>query len=201
MIRPSAASTHFPALLKKVVGPHLDRLLERLDAPTASFLDVGVGVAALSIEMARHRPSLHVVGIDPWPASLLIARENVNQAGVATRVALRKQVGEALSDVEAFDLAWVASAFIPEQAIPKVVERATIALRPGGWLLLPMANPGNDTLGAALTGFRTALWGGCLLSVGAAEALLRRSGLTAVQMLPGPPRSSIAFIAGRRQCE
>jgi len=192
-------SAGFPTVLRQVIGPQLDGLLERLEAPTAAFLDVGTGVAALSIAMARQWPSLSVTGIEPWPASLMIARENVCSAGLGARITLRQQPGEALSDVDAFDLAWIASAFIPGPAVPTVVARAAAALRPAGWLLLAMANPGNDTLTTALTQFRTALWGGCLLGADAAQELLKRSGLAAVQTLPGPPHSPISIIAGQKR--
>jgi len=195
-------SAGFPAFLRSAIAPRLDGLLARLEAPEASFLDVGVGVAALSVEMARQWPSLHVVGIDPWPASLMIARENVRKAGFTTRIALREQAGENLSDIDEFDLAWVAGAFIPEPEISKVIERVRRALRPGGWLLLAMASPGDDPLAAALARFRAALWGGSLLSAsGDAEDVLTRSGLVAVRMLPGLPHSPIAIAVGRKSLE
>lgn len=192
-------SAGFPAVLRQVIAPQLDGLVERLAAPSAAFLDVGAGVAALSIEMARQWPSLQVTGVEPWPTSLAIARENVRYAGLADRITLREQAGEALPDVDAFDLAWIASAFIPQPVIPDVIARAAAALRPAGWLLLAMANPGNDVLTAALTQFRTALWGGCLLSAGAAQTLLTRAGLASVQALPGPLHSPIAIIAGQKR--
>ena len=148
----------FLPLLKTNIAPQLDGLLDRLNAPDASFLDVGVGVAALSIAMVRHWPSLRVVGIDPWPPSLAIARQNVRSAGFTTRIELREQAGEYLTDADAFDLGWVPTAFIAERSIPKIVERVGRALRPGGWLLLAIVNPGTDSLAAATARFRTGLW-------------------------------------------
>src|SRR4051812_22855649 len=120
-----------------------------------SFLDVGVGVAGLSIEMARLFPALQIVGVDPWAPSVALARENVHHAGLASRIELREQAGEALPDRDAFDLIWIPSAFIPASVIPTILERALSALRPGGWLLFAMANPGASSLAAGLTRLRT----------------------------------------------
>jgi SAM-dependent methyltransferase len=119
-----------------------------------------VGVAGLSIAMAHLWPSLRVVGIDPWPPALFLARENVQRAGLRDRIVLREQVVEDLADTEAFDLVWLPSAFIPAKAIPPACENVCRALRPGGWLLFAMATPGTDPLTASLVRLRTVLWGG-----------------------------------------
>ena len=191
-------SAGFPRLLKTKIAPQLDGLLDRLDGPDASFLDVGVGVAALSIEMVRQWPSLRVIGIDPWSPSLAIARQNVRSAGLTAQIELHEKAGEDLAYTDAFDLGWVPSAFIPERSIPKIVERVSRALRPGGWLLLAMVNPGADPLVAATARFRTTLWGGSLLTTDAVKTLLRGSGLVEARMLAGPPGSPIAMAAARR---
>lgn len=59
-----------------------------LNAEGASFLEVGVGVAAIAIEMARLWPSLRVVGIDGWAPALAVARENVRATDLASRIEL-----------------------------------------------------------------------------------------------------------------
>ena len=90
-------SAGFPPLLKTRIAPQLDGLSERLAAPGAAFLDVGVGVAALSIAMVRQWPSLRVVGIDPWAASLAIAHCNVQDAGLTPQIELREMGAEDLA--------------------------------------------------------------------------------------------------------
>ena len=93
--------------------------------------------------MAHLWPFLNVVGIDPWAPSLTLARENVRSAGLTDRIRLREQAVEDLSDTDAFDLAWIPSAFMPETVVPAACEHVYHALRPGGWLLFAMANPGD----------------------------------------------------------
>jgi len=184
--------------LKRTIAPRLDGLPERLAAPGAAFLDVGVGVAAMATEMVRQWPSLRVVGVDPWAASVALARGNVRAAGLADRIELREQRAEDPPDEDRFDLAWVPSVFIPREALPSVLERVARALRPGGWLLLAFAHPGADPLAAALARLRTALWGGTDATPSEMVDALTRSGLVEVTPLPGPPASAVAMVAGRR---
>lgn len=156
-------SAGFADALTHTIVPHLDGLSQHLGSSDGSFLDVGVGVAGLSIAMAHLWSSLNVVGIDPWAPSLALARENVRNAGLTDRIQLREQAVEDLSDTDAFDLAWIPSAFMPEKVIPAACEHVYRALRPGGWLLFAMANPGTDPVTASLVRLRTVLWGGCLM--------------------------------------
>lgn len=190
-------SAGFAGVLKQMIAPRLSGLSERLEA-SGSFLDVGIGVAGLSIAMARLWPTLRVVGVDPWAPSLAIAREKVRAAAVTDRIELREQAAEDLTDVNAFDLAWIPSPFIPEKSIVAIVERVHRALRPGGWLLFAMVSPGSDPLAASYARLRTAIWGGALLAPAEAQTMLEQIGYVDVQMLPSPPSSTVAMIAGRR---
>jgi SAM-dependent methyltransferase len=190
-------SAGFANVLKQMIAPRLPGLSERLEA-SGSFLDVGVGVAGLSIAMARLWPSLRLVGVDPWKPSLALARENVHAADLAHRIELRLQAAEDINDVNAFDLAWVPGAFIGERSIDTILQRVHFALRPGGWLLFAMVSPGSDPLAGSYARLRTAVWGGALLNPGEVETMLSRMGYVGVQVLPGPPSATVALIAGRR---
>jgi len=191
-------SAAFPRSLAVSIAPALEGLLERLQSPGAAFLDIGTGVAALSIEMARLWPSLRVVGIDPWAPAIALARGNVRAAGLESRIELRAQAGEELPDRDAFDLAWVPSLFIPEAALPAIVQRVHRALRPGGWLLFPMTRPGGDPMTDALARLRAAMFGGLATTTEAVEGLLREAGFTGVRALPGRATSPMATLAARR---
>jgi SAM-dependent methyltransferase len=191
-------SAAFPHALKKMVAPTLDGLVQRLESPGAAFLDVGVGVGMLSIEMARVWPSLRIVGIDPWAPSLAIARHNVADAGLGDRIELRQQAVEDLPDHDAFDLGWLPSVFIPPATIPAAIQRVHAALRPGGWILFAMVNPGTDPLVASLARFRTVLAGGGLSDPAHVQVLLKQAGLLDIRTLPSPPNAVVAMIAGRR---
>src|SRR5262245_23532031 len=191
-------SAAFSVLLKQSIVPRLEGLSQRLEATNGAFLDVGVGVGALSIAMARLWPSLRVVGIDRWRPALAIARDNVQKAEFLTRIELREQAAHDLSDADAFDLAWVPGSFINEALIGATLERVHRALRPGGWVVFGIQNPGKDPLTASLARLRTVLWGGCARVLDDAEILLNQAGYTQVQTLPSSPTSIMALIVGRR---
>ncbi|WP_167480828.1 SAM-dependent methyltransferase [Mesorhizobium waimense] len=191
-------SAGFPALLKRSIAPQLEGLLERLEAPGAAFLDIGVGVGVLSVSMLRQWPNLRAVGIDPLPDAIAQARSNIKAAGLRHRIELRIGLGQEIIDEDAFDLAFVPSAFIPDPQVRAIVARCRTALRPGGWLLLAMINPGPDALGAALARFRTTLWGGTVFENGEAEALVEQCGYADTRLLPGPAGAPITFVAGRK---
>ena len=191
-------SAGFPQRLENAIAPRLEGLAGRLARPGAAFLDVGVGVAALSIEMARGWPGLRVVGIDPWEPALVIARRRVRDAGLEKRIELRREAAEQLTDVDAFDLAWIPGVFVPEGAVPAAVERVRRALRPGGWLLFPIMRADGDRLTAALARLRTAMFGGAVTTPESMVQLLRASGFVDVVALAGPPSALTSMIAGRR---
>jgi 2-polyprenyl-3-methyl-5-hydroxy-6-metoxy-1,4-benzoquinol methylase len=191
-------SAGFVQPLARMVVPNLEGLSERLSNPGGAFLDIGVGVASLSIAVARTWPQLRVVGIDLWQPSLALARDNVDQAGLRDRIELREQGAENLTDEAAFDLVWVPIPFIPERLVRAVYERAQRALRPGGWMLISASNPNVDPQSAALWRLRSTLFGNGQTDSGPAEKLLRDVGLTEVRTLPSAPGAFIALVAGRR---
>jgi SAM-dependent methyltransferase len=79
------ASTWLPA------APDLDRRLRT--APPARVLDLGCGLGASSIALARAYPRIRVLGVDLDEVSVTEARAEAAQAGVADRVTF--EVGDA----------------------------------------------------------------------------------------------------------
>lgn len=191
------ASASFPQALAARGLAHLPGLAERLDAPAASFLDVGVGVGGIAVAMCQQWPGLRVVGIDPWEPALAIARRAVAAAGLDDRVELRPQGVEALADDSVHDLAFVPAPFLPPALLPAAVERVARALAPGGWLVLASYR-GDGPLGEAVARLRTVRSGGTALDGPAGEALLRATGLADVATLPDDAWASARLVVGRR---
>jgi SAM-dependent methyltransferase len=187
-------------VLRRYVVPSLGEDLEqRLDGRGAAFLDVGAGVAALSVALCRTWPSLRVVGIDPWEPALALARTHVAAAGLEERIELRQIGAETLEDADAYDLAWVPTFFIPAAVLERVIERVHAASRPGGWALLGLyARPG-DPLRDALADLRTLRHGGALLTPAQAAALLERAGFSDVDVhFDAAWELPVVYVAGRR---
>jgi 2-polyprenyl-3-methyl-5-hydroxy-6-metoxy-1,4-benzoquinol methylase len=186
--------------LKRFVVPHVGGdLAARLDADGAAFLDVGVGVGALSVAMCRQWPSLRVVGLDPWDRPLALARETVAQAGMEERIELRQEAAEALTDEDAFDLAWVPTFFVSGAALESVIAHVLPALKPGGWALLGLYARPEDPFAAALADLRTVRHGGATHSPQEVAALMTDAGFEDVDVLwEAEWRLPIVFAAGRR---
>ncbi|HUJ60647.1 MAG TPA: class I SAM-dependent methyltransferase [Kofleriaceae bacterium] len=184
------ASAVLPAVIKQAFAPMLGDLAARLERPGARLLDVGTGVGALAIAACRSFPQLRVVGIDPAPVALALARRRVAAAELGDRIELRQLAAEALRDEAAFALAWLPAFFVPPDALPAAIARVAAALEPGGWLIA--AAPGAGPVWQLVT----ETWGGPTASA-EVEALLARAGLHEVRALPGPPWA-LQLLAGRR---
>ena len=123
----------------------------------------------------------------------------MKEAGLESRIELRQMGGEAIADVEAFDLAWIASVFMPDDLMPGVAAAVLRALRPGGWVMLALARPqSGDPLVDAVWNFRVRSFGGSLSSGSDGMALLEQAGFTDVRVLASPPDAVAAVAAGRR---
>jgi SAM-dependent methyltransferase len=197
-----AGSTGAPAaqMLSERLFPRLEGLVEQLQAPTASFLDVGSGVGALSIEMCRIWPQLRVVGLEPQAAPLAEGQRNVAAAGLGDRIALRAQRVEEMTEREAFDLAWLPQVFLPQEAFGSGLRAVREALRPGGWaVLLAIGAPGSDPR-AALGRLINVLWGEEARPSEEVERAAIAVGFNSVRSIPGPPGGLVdaTFVAARR---
>ena len=132
---------------------------------------------------------------------MVLASGKIANHGLDLRIDLRAGSGEDLADTALYDMAWVPSAFIPEAAIPAILDRVQAALKPGGWLIFAMIRRAPDALATATTRFRTAVWGGSLLPFDAVAAAMQRVGLSSVRLLDGPAHSTIGMVAAQRAAE
>jgi SAM-dependent methyltransferase len=122
-----------------------DQLLPQLPAVEtafregrAAFLDVGVGVAAISIKLVERHPGTRAVGLDVLPRVLKLAEAEVAHSGLSDSIELRLQSVADLHDHDRYDLAWVPQGFIPQDAFLHGIHNVFRALRPGGAMLVPV---------------------------------------------------------------
>jgi SAM-dependent methyltransferase len=178
--------------------PGLEGLCEALDAPTASFLDVGTGVGRLAIAMCRQFPTLRVVGLDPFETALQLARRNVAKANLADRIDLRLEPVQDLTDENCYDLAWVPVMFLPADVAARGVHQVRAALRPGGWVILGSLAAEGDGLQPTVLRLVSVLFGsGRLLPDHAAE-MLGAAEYESIRVLPAAPGVPIRMIIARR---
>jgi len=191
------SSGGIPPLIARV-APALDGLDDALARDGARILDIGAGVAALSISCCREWPAASVVGLDPWGPAMELAAANIAAAGLEDRITLRAVRIEHLNDTDAFDLAWMPAPFLPRSALESGVPVVTRSLRPGGWLVLGRYAAPKEPLPEALADLRTVRGGGTPLSDDEAVALLERGGLVNVRSVPSDWSAPIRFVAGAK---
>jgi 2-polyprenyl-3-methyl-5-hydroxy-6-metoxy-1,4-benzoquinol methylase len=192
------ASSIMVPMLKRTIIPQLEGLAARLEASSASFLDVGVGVGGISIAMARTWPALRVLGIDPWEPAIAIARKNTSSAGLSDRIELRLMSVEDLSEISQFDLVWFPAPFIPRDRISASLKRVNDAMRPGAWIVSGTLNRTDDPLTAALSDLHAIYWGGDPLLPSELETLLKNSGFGQVRLISGPVWAAAALVVACR---
>ncbi len=176
--------------------PMLAGLQQALQAPSAAALDVGCGVAALSIAWCRAFPQLRVVGLEPLEAALVQARRNVVAAGLGDRFELRQELVEDLTDCEAFDFVWLPQPFLTDTALRQSLPALRRALRPGGWLITFTSSQSGQDVRAAVSRLCDALWGAARSSAELA-GLLDEAGFSSVRVLPSP-EGGRAVVVGQR---
>jgi precorrin-6B methylase 2 len=194
----NAGRMHAQSFTRAIV-PLCADLADRLSAPTARLLDVGVGVAGTAMALAQMWPAMKIVGIDVWQPSLRLAREGVERAGLTDRIEIREQGVEALDDKNAYDACYFAAHFIPERFARPGIARVLAALRPGGWLVTG-ATPFDQMPPpvAALHRFRETQWGSPLWTPDETERVLRETGFVDVVRVPPQPGPPVVWFAARK---
>lgn len=180
------ASAYGARAFAQLVLPAMGDLGSRLAAPGARMLDVGTGVGASAIALARVFPQLHVLGIDVLDRPLDLARQNIAASDVAARVTVRKHDIAGFTDDIGFDLAFLPAPFVPRPAVQAGMPRVAAALRPGGWVFVAHGKFGGAPAEDALTRLKTLVYGGTPLDDAEACDLLRSAGLTSVGPVPTP---------------
>jgi SAM-dependent methyltransferase len=158
--------------------PQLPAVAATFAAGRASFLDVGVGVGAISIRLVQRFPGTRAVGLDVLPDVLNLAKAEVAQSGVSESIELRLQSVSELRDQDQYDLAWVPQPFIPRPAFLDGIHNVFRALKPGAAMILPVAIPAQASEFARARAVHSAcLAGGSAITGSELVEILHAAGL------------------------
>lgn len=161
--------------------PRMPGSRSALEAGSARFLDVGVGVGAISAGLCHHYAGLTCVGIDVLDTALALAAQELDRQGLADRVELRRQSVVDLDDEEAFDLAWLPQPFIARADLEPALAAVCRALRPDRWVVLPLADATEaNSFEVAVAAHGAEMLGGGPLPAAEGEALLGATGFVDV---------------------
>jgi 2-polyprenyl-3-methyl-5-hydroxy-6-metoxy-1,4-benzoquinol methylase len=107
-----------------------------LSDPPARVLDAACGVGWAGIGIAKAYPKAMVIGVDPDPSSIALARKNAEEQGVADRVRFEVKDGQDVGGEGQYDLAIVVES-IHDMARPvQVLDAIRRSLVPGGTLIV-----------------------------------------------------------------
>ena len=101
-------------------------------------LELGCGVGGSALNLLARYPALTVVGVEREPALLEEARCNAAALGLADRVEWRAMDARDLRDEAAFDTAQWSQFFFPAETRATTLSVARRALKPGGYLIMPL---------------------------------------------------------------
>jgi len=168
------ASSPLAGVIEDDLLPRMPEARDALSTGRGRLLDVGVGVAALSIALAERFPGIRIVGVDVLPAALEIAGTQIAVADMREAIELRLQSVADLTDEAAFDLAWVPQMFIAREELDAGLGRVWTALRPGGWIILALAGDGDGSRIDAYHALLATTLGGGPMGVEEGTELLER---------------------------
>jgi hypothetical protein len=180
------------------VVPKLDGLTERLSAPNAEFLDVGAGVGAICVALARLWPNLRIVGLEPAAAPLLEAQRNIAATEVAERIEILPIRLDQLTDVDRYEAGWLPQVFLPLDVLHQSLGPFYRSIKPGGWgILFALSAEGSD-VGSAVSRLRNVLWGGEPHPPSAVAELMAGAGFRDLRVEPAGGIASASLIMGRK---
>ena len=146
--------------------------------------------------MAQAYPQLRIVGLDVWPAALVLAAETT--AVVRDRVELREGNIAQLGDEARYDAVFLPGPFLSGAAMSQALPAVWRALRPGGWVFAAIYAPSADALAQALLDLRAVRAGGVPWRGPDLAERLRVEGFAGVEVvLPQGPLPA-AMVVGQR---
>jgi len=106
-----------------------------LSLENALFLDVGAGVCGIGLSLCERHPTIKIVALEPAEQPFQIAQKKIKESPYGSRITLRSDSVENLSETELYDIAYMAQPFIPEDVFEKGLLNVYRALKPGGILI------------------------------------------------------------------
>jgi SAM-dependent methyltransferase len=154
-------------------------VLDQLGPGDRRVLDLGCGVGAAALYLARRRP-VEVVGVSISPTQIRLANRFAARGGpLQGRVRFAVADFTALpDDLTGFDLAFAIESFVHADPAAAFFDQAARALRGGGALVVIDDVRAGDRDDPALGDFQAGWHAPSLLSVAEAEALAAGAGLT-----------------------
>jgi hypothetical protein len=145
------------------------------------FLDVGTGVAGITLEAAKRCPSLLVEGIDVWEPALALARKNVQRGPYADRIKIKNLDVINLAGEPAYTLVWLPTMFMKRSVVEAALDRIAAVSLKDAYLVSARYTVPTDPEAAVFVALRTLRSGGDLIAQSEMENMLRDRGFIDIE--------------------
>lgn len=139
-----AQGTHSEYIVTECI-PQNTYLRDLLTKPGAKFLDVGAGVAKISLKLCEIYHDLRIVALEPADKPFALAQKNIMHSLYQNRIELRKVLVEDFNDNNTFDAAWFPHMFFSDEACNAGLRNVWAALKSGGVILTTSVFEKNNT--------------------------------------------------------
>jgi hypothetical protein len=160
------------------------------------FLEVGAGLAPLSLALARLFPTAHFTAIDSDNNAVMVARRHIAASDFSARfvVSLRDVIH--VDERASYAAAWAPAPFLPRQGARMAFDRLTLALQPRGFLIIANAPRGESDASVATNAAQRLRSNGNIWRTEDLAALLREQGYREINCLPCP--NGVELLIARR---
>jgi precorrin-6B methylase 2 len=158
-------------------------LIAKLKQSDAKFLDVGAGVAKITLRLCAEFPNLHVVALEPAPKPHQLASINIANSAYAERIHLRREKIQDIDDENQFDVVWYPQIFFSHEVFIAGLQKIITALKPGGMLLTTAIASDKASLATSVRQLQGALFGG-LRSLQEVDIALGAKGFNNLHIYP-----------------
>lgn len=194
------ASPFMPDMLRRDLGL-LDGVVAALEAGGRA-LELGCGVGSRLTALSLTFPRMRGVGVELDSGLVAYGRRRADELGVGDR--LTYVVGDATTyePDEAFDLVTWSQFFFPASTRAAALSTAWRALRPSGWVTMPVIWPdelgppvGEDAQDYALEGLNLSMWRVPVRTIGDVRAELEAAAFVDIRV---DDMTFINLVRGRR---
>jgi precorrin-6B methylase 2 len=156
------------------------------DTLEGRFLDVGAGVAGITLEAAKCCPSLLVEGIDVWEPALALARKNVQESPYADRIKIKNLDVTKLAGEPAYNLIWLPTMFMKRSVVETALDRIAAASLKDAYIVAARYTVPADPEAATFVTLRTLRSGGELISQSEMEDMIRHREFVDIESVVSP---------------
>jgi hypothetical protein len=169
--------------IAKSLCEHAKRDLVLGKALEGHVMEVGAGLAALSLALAKLFPSAQFTAMDSNSSATSVARLHVATSGFASRFSVRLRDLIHVDEQASYSAAWLPAPFLPRQGVESALYRLTLAIKPNGFLIIGNAPTLGCDASTAANGARLLRSNGHVWRTEELAEILRRQGYCDIEHL------------------